>query len=201
VHCSKCGAEISEDANFCSKCGSLVTAGVSAVGDGSLNIAGSNNISNSQLHVGNIYNAERPADTAYIDRTFVKPITLAGNSVKTSWLIFSGLVGFVGSWASIFSFFGSVWQFLFIFILGISMFLALSGIQLRRARFSKFFWFNIEANKEGKLFLSRIGGDCPKCDGNLKLVDIKIAQDRHKTFVRCSRNSDHIWNFDPTCLD
>ena len=200
MHCSKCGVEVSQDANFCQKCGASLSPTSSASGDGSVNVAGSNNISNSHLHVGDVYQSEKPEDTAYIDRTSVKQIKLGDTPVKTSWLIVSGLVGFVGSWASILSFFGSNWQFLSILILALSMFLALNGLMLWRTRFVRMKFFNLESNQDGELFFTRIGGDCPKCDGKLKLVDIKVSQNSHRTFVRCTRNGDHIWNFDPTVL-
>ncbi len=201
MHCTKCAKEVNDTDNFCCNCGASLSLKSSSVGDGSLNIAGSNTISNSHLHVGDVYQSENQEEKAYIDRTYVKPITLAGSSVRTSWLIISGLVGFVGSWASIFSVLGSMWQFLFLVILALSMFLLLNGIVLWKTRFSRLKWFNLESNREGEVFLTKVAGSCPKCDGTLKLVDLKVSQNNSKTFVRCSRNSDHIWNFDPTVLD
>ena len=201
MYCKKCGNEVSVIDNFCGKCGKQLTSENTAEGDGSVNIAGNNTISNIRLHVGDVYQSERPEDTAYIDRTYVKAITLAGSPVKTSWLIVSGLVGFVGSLASIFSVLGSTWQFLFVVVLSLSMFLFLNGILLWKSRFSRLKWFNLESNKDGEVFLTKIGGNCPRCDGVLKLADIKVSQNSSKTFVRCTRNIDHIWNFDPTVLD
>ena len=201
MHCTNCGKKTSKKNNFCGKCGSSLVSESSALGDGSVNIAGSNTISNSTLHVGDVYEGYKPEDKAYIDRTYIKPVTVSGNSVKTSWFITSGLIGFIGSLASIFSVFGSSWQFLFIVSFAISAFIFINGIMLWKTRFSRLKWFNLESNKEGEIFLTKVGGDCPTCDGALKLVDIKIAKDRYKTYVRCNRNSDHIWNFDPTVLD
>ena len=200
MYCSKCGVEVSQGANFCQECGASLRPTSSASGDSGLNVAGSNNISNSHLHVGDVYQSQKPEDTAYIDRTSVKQIKVGDTPVKTSWLIVSGLVGFAGSLASIFSFFGSNWQLLSVLILGLSMSLALTGVVLSRTRFVRMKFVNLEANRDGELFFTRIGGDCPRCDGKLKLVDIKVAQNSHRTFVRCNRNGDHIWNFDPTVL-
>lgn len=201
MYCTKCGSEVSDTDNFCGNCGISLSSKKSAEGDGSVNIAGSNTISNSHLHVGDVYQSESQEERAYIDRTYVKPVTLAGSPVKTSWFIISGLVGFVGSWASIFSVLGSSWQFLFLVVLALSMFLFMNGIILWRTRFSRLKWFNLESNKDGEVFLTKIAGSCPKCDGTLKLVDLKVSQNSSKTFVRCSRNGDHLWNFDPTVLD
>ncbi|USZ51282.1 zinc ribbon domain-containing protein [Halomonas sp. DN3] len=201
MNCTKCGSEVSDNDNFCGNCGISLSSTNSTEGDGSVNIAGSNTISNSHLHVGDVYQTESQEKRAYIDRTYVKPVTLAGSPVKTSWLITSGLVGFVGSWASIFSMFGSSWQFLFLVVLGLSIFLFMNGIILWRTRFSRLKWFNLESNKDGEVFLTKVAGSCPKCDGTLQLVDLKVSQHSSKTFVRCSRNGDHIWSFDPTVLD
>jgi hypothetical protein len=201
VHCTKCGNEASDTDNFCGICGKPLTSTSAVEGDGSVNISGSNAISNSHLHVGDVYQAEPPKEQAYIERAYVKQVSLAGNPVKTSWLIISGLVGFIGSWASIFSVLGSLWQFLFTAALALSVFLFMTGAILWRTRFSRLKWFNLESNEEGEVFLTKIAGSCPKCDGSLKLVDLKVSQSSSKTFIQCSRNGDHIWNFDPTVLD
>jgi len=201
VHCTKCGNEVADTDNYCENCGKSLSSTNSADGDGSVNIAGGNTISNSHLHVGDVYQSKSQEEKAYIDRTYVTPVTIAGSPVKTSWLIISGLVGFVGSWGSIFSVLGSSWTFLFLVVLALSFFLLLNGMILWRTRFSRLKWFNLESNKDGEVFLTKVAGSCPKCDGTLKLVDLKVSQNSSKTFVRCSRNSDHIWNFDPTVLD
>lgn len=201
MHCTNCGKEVSRDSNFCKNCGQQLNSGNSASGDGSVNIAGSNSITNSNVHVGDVIHRDKLEETAYIDRTYMKPITIAGNPIKTSWLIISGIIGFVGSWASIFSVLGSSWQFVFLIFAVISLFLLLNGISLKRTRFSRLKWFNLESNQAGEVFLTKIGGNCPKCDGTLKLADIQIAENRYKTHVRCTRNGDHIWKFDPTVLD
>lgn len=201
MHCTKCGNEVVYKHNFCGNCGVSLCSKNSAEGDGSLNIAGCNTISNSHLHVGDVYQSEKQEERAYIDRAYIKPLTLAGSPLKTSWLIISGVVGFVGSWASIFSVLGSLWQFLFLVFLALSMFILMNGIILWRTRFSRLKWFNLESNKHGEVFLTKVAGNCPKCDGALKLVDLRVSQNSIKTFVRCSRNGDHIWNFDPTVLD
>ncbi|WP_390619471.1 zinc ribbon domain-containing protein [Maricurvus nonylphenolicus] len=196
MFCTKCGVEVSHTDNFCRSCGFSLSASNSADGDGSVNIAGSNNISNSHLHVGDIYQSASAEDRAYIDRSYVKPINIAGSPVRTSWLIVSGIVGFLGSWASLYSVFGSSWSYLFMIFITLSTFLLMNGVNLWRSRFSRLIWFNLESNTQDEVFLTKVSGYCPKCDGTLKLVDLKVSQNRSKTFVRCSRNSDHIWNFD-----
>lgn len=201
MHCTNCGKEASHEDNFCGKCGKSLNNINTSSCDGSVNIAGNNKIKNSNVHVGDIYQSERPEDTAYIDRTYIKPVTVAGNPVKVSWLIISGAIGFAGSFASIYGVFGSSWQFLFILVSAISVFLMMNGIILWKTRFSRLKWFNLESNNDNEVFLTKVGGSCPKCDGTLKLSDIKISENQYKTYVRCTINSDHIWNFDPTVLN
>lgn len=202
MYCTKCGNQIVTTDNYCEKCGKPLTSINKIEGDGSINIAGNNIITNSPIHIGSIYKSEDfKEEAAYIDRTYVKPITLAGSPVKSSWLIISGIVGFVGSLASVFSVIDRSWGGLLFIVTVISMILLFTGINLWRTRFSRLKWFNFESNSDGYVFLTKITGKCPKCNGTLKLVDLKVTSDRSKTFVRCSRNGDHIWNFDPTVLD
>ncbi len=200
MHCTNCGKEAMQEASFCSKCGTPLEGGTFAEGDGSVNIAGSNTIKNSNIHVGDVYQDPNTEEPAYIGRTYIKPITMAGSPVKTSWFIISGVIGFLGSFASIFSVLGSSWQFIAILVGAVSLFLLMNGILLWRTRFSRLKWFNLESNEESEVFLTKVGGECPKCDGKLKLVDIQIAEKRFKTYVRCTRNSDHMWDFDHTVL-
>jgi hypothetical protein len=202
VHCTKCRNIVSETNNFCGNCGWPIPNSNCNEGDGSINMAGSNSISNSNFHVGDVYQIEPLEEKAYIERSFIKPIAIGRSPVKTSWLIVSGLVSFIGSLASIFSVLGDSWQFLFFVVLALSMFLLFNGVILWRTRFSRLKWFNLESNKDGEVFLTKVSGNCPKCDGALRLVDLKVSQSSSsKSFVRCSRNTDHIWNFDHTVLD
>lgn len=86
MHCSKCCIEVSQDASFCQKCGAPLSPTSSASGDGSVNVAGSNNVSNSHLHVGDVYQSQKPEDTAYIDRTSV--ISIKGQVNNCSSFIY-----------------------------------------------------------------------------------------------------------------
>jgi len=202
MYCSSCGDVIEITDNFCVNCGlALKKSDSTASGDGSINIAGSNSITDSPIHVGDVYQDGKPEEIAYIDRIKKIPVMISGHQVKNSWITICGAFGFVGSCASIYSVLGTVWQFLFIVTLGFSFLILMLSAQLRRTRFVKMTWFNLEANPDGTIFTSKIGGDCPKCDGALKLVNKEVTKNYYKTYVRCSRNSDHIWSFDPTVLD
>ncbi|CAM3144263.1 zinc ribbon domain-containing protein [Vibrio mytili] len=203
MYCKKCGNEVEETDHFCSKCGSKLSGeSQSASGDGSVNIAGANKIDNSNIHIGDIYENSPDGETAYIDRTYVKRFELAGSQVKASWFTFSGAVGFLGSLASIFSLWATNWQYVGLLIFALSFSLLMFGLTLKRIRFVRLpiTKYNLEANVDGLVFITKVEGACPKCDGKLELVDIKVAQDTTKTFVRCNRYGKHIWEFDPTVL-
>ncbi len=200
MYCSNCGKTVAVGDKFCSACGHGLSGHVSSSGNGSVNIAGQNTFTNSHVHVGGVYGGGANGDVAYIERTYIKPLRLGRSPVKVSWMVFSGAVGFVGSWASIYSVLGTPWHFIFLLILGLSLFALFGGVVLLRTRFARLVWFNLEANKEGEVFLTKIGGQCPKCDGTLRLVDLKVGPNESRTFVRCSRISDHIWRFDPSVL-
>lgn len=202
MFCTSCGNEAEKSAKFCSNCGIQLNVDQSVKGDGSINIAGSNVIDNSNLHVGDIYGAQRPEDIAYIDRTYIKRVEVAGNQIKSFWVTFSGVIGFIGSIASIFSLWATNWQFTGLLAVAFSFYVILAGRTLSRLRFIKlpFTQFNLEADKVGLIYLTKIGGDCPKCDGKLKLVNIKVSENHYKTMLQCTRSKSHLWDFDPTVL-
>jgi ssDNA-binding Zn-finger/Zn-ribbon topoisomerase 1 len=206
VYCDNCGKKASQKGIYCAKCGKPLGVARSASGDSSANIVGSNKISNSTFHIGDVYEVGDVSkgvsqdEKMDIARTYVKPISVVGHPVKTSWVIVSGAVGFIGSFASIFSVLGSSSQFFFIVSLAISMIVLMNGVMLWKTKFSRFIWFNLES-KDSQVYVTKLGGECPKCDGVLKLANVKISENHYKTYTRCSRNRDHKWDFDPTKLD
>lgn len=172
-------------------------------GSHSINLGSGNSVKESNLHIGDVHNhgPVSPPPIAIIDRTSASPVTVLGAPVKAGWLIVSGTVGFVGSIASIVS----LWQhlsFWFFLLLSLAAFLLIIGIALVRHRFIRipYLPFNFEVDKSGKVFITKIEGDCPLCDGKLKLRDVG-PKDQKITYVRCTRNPNHIWNFDFTVLN
>lgn len=172
-------------------------------GSHSINIGSGNSIENSNLHVGDVHNygSSHSQPIAIIDRVHSKPITVLGTPIKAGWLVVSGIVGFIGSIASIVS----LWQYLsfwFVLLLSLAVFCLIFGIALMNHRFIRipYLPFNLEADRTGQVFITKIEGNCPLCDGKLKLRDIG-PKERKVTYVRCTRNPDHIWNFDFTVLD
>jgi len=172
-------------------------------GSHSINLGSSSSVENSNLHIGDVHNHDRSKHepTAVIDRIYSKPVSILGAPIKAGWLIVSGAIGFIGSIASIVS----LWPHLtiwFVFLFLFAIFCLIIGITMVRQRFIRipYLPFNFEADKSGKLFITKIEGNCPHCDGKLKLRDIG-PKDNKTTYVRCTRNPKHIWNFDFTIFD
>jgi len=202
MYCTHCSASHEELDRFCRQCGKSLAASpqrnLVSYGDHSFN-AGQNNV-----FTGNTINLEtdrvNSEPQAYIDRIKTRPLTIAGHPVKAAWLTFSGALGIVGSIASIWRVWQSTTQYFWIFVMGFSMVTLLVGMCLSRHRFTRLSHFlTIESNKAGDVFLTKIEGRCPKCDGVLKLRDIGEKEHR-TTIVRCTRNPAHSWLFDPTIL-
>lgn len=88
-------------------------------GSHSINLGQNNPVTNSNLHIGDVHSHaqhdEQPV--AVIERVETTPLKIAGTPVQTSWLIVSGVVGFIGSLASIVG----LWpQLSFLFVLLVS---------------------------------------------------------------------------------
>jgi len=137
---------------------------------------------------------------ALIRRTRVTPASLAGRPIKVFGIILSGILGAIGSVASIWS----VWipegyTSIFILTAGFSVILVFLGVDLKRKFFIRIPHFvNLELDGEGYIFFTEIGGVCPKCGGELKLRNVGKNK---TTILRCTRNPDHCWRFDPTVLE
>ncbi|OQS30408.1 zinc ribbon domain-containing protein [Chromobacterium violaceum] len=200
MHCSNCGSLHDREDRFCKSCGcALVDLGVrnsSISGDQSFNAGQNNIISGNNISVG-VGNSE---PIAYIERVKITPLSLGGHPVKVAWVIVSSLLGIVGSVASIWSVWATAYQYLWMLLLGLSGTSLLIGVALNRMRFARFPPFvNFESKKSGEIFVTKIGGLCPKCDGALKLREVGPKGNK-TTIVRCTRNPDHSWGFDPTVL-
>src|SRR5690606_23164791 len=102
--------------------------------------------------------------------------------------------------ASIWSVWASGYQFFSFLLFWLCFIALLVSIPLSRHRFMRLPFINLESNKLGEIFSTKIQGKCPNCDGILKLRDIG-PEGNKRTIARCTRNPDHYWRFDPTVLD
>lgn len=204
MYCFNCGNGIGERDNFCSSCGKQVKKVSNSSSDQRrIDISGSNQFSQSSVHLGDIYQAAPSSETINISRSYVKPLRIFDNPVKVGWLIVSGIVGFLGSIASIFSSFGQSFSVVFILwtvVVAVLFSFGVVGFVLRQTRFFRFGRINLEANTLGEVFVTKIKGDCPRCDGTLRLIDLG-PYGQGQTYLQCTRNSNHRWEFDFTILD
>jgi hypothetical protein len=200
MHCSECGTEATEQAKFCSECGHNLNAAGSVQilsGDNSVNFGNINQVTGNTF---NINSKQDDSEKAYIDRTKIRPLSIAGIPLKASWLVISGIIGFFGSVASILGFIGTGYQFFFIVSMAIGAILFPIGLVLVQTKHMSFPpFFNLEAGSNGEIYFTKIEGSCPKCTGSLQLSSIGPKNNK-TTVVRCTRNPDHMWGFDPTVL-
>jgi len=192
--------EATEQAKYCSECGHKLNPADSvniSSGDNSVNFGQQNQVTGNMI---NINSNEDNSEKAYIDRSKVKPLSIAGTQLKASWLVVSGLLGFFGSIASILGFIGTEYQFFFIvsMVVGAILFpIGMVLVQTKHLSFPPF--FNLESGSRGEIYITKVEGSCPKCTGKLKLRSIGPKNNK-TTVVRCTRNPDHMWGFDPTVL-
>lgn len=202
MHCPKCGCQHETLDNFCRNCGNTLTGSPHAT-NSSLSGNSSFNAGQNNLIMGNniSFNNVKSEPITYVAREKITPLSLRGHPVKVAWVIVSGAFGFLGSIASILSMQVMHYQIYVIFLLVFSSIVLAIGITLHKRRFARFpFSINFESNKSGEIFITRIGGSCPNCDGSLKLREVE-SEGNKTTIVLCTRNPKHRWNFDPTMLD
>ena len=200
MHCPKCGNEHESLDRFCRGCGATLSSppiqNTSTSGNQSFNAGQNNVITGNTISVGG-GNSE---PVAYIDRVKTTPVTLGGHPVKVAWVIISSVLGIISSIAGIWSAWATTYQYLWLLLIGLCGTALIIGIALSRMRFARLPPFiNLESNKSGEIFITKIGGVCPKCDGVLKLREVGPKGNK-TTIVRCTRNPDHLWRFDPTVL-
>lgn len=200
MYCPKCSTSHELADRFCRQCGTGLSSptinNTSTSGDHSFNAGQHNTFSGNTISFESVNDEPQ----ACIDRVKTRQLTLAGHPLKVSWMILSGGLGFVGSIASIWSVWPGGVGAISPILVGCSGSLILLGVVLRKQRFARLGQFlTIESNKAGAVFLTKIEGNCPKCDGTLKLRNVGEKEHR-TTIVRCTRNPDHFWLFDPTVL-
>ena len=141
-----------------------------------------------------------------LQRTWVKKLRVGPLHFRSGWLILSGVAVFM---ICLFIIYGSYnlisLQPLPIFLRNsiyiILLYLSISfplGIYLQRFKFMRLPWLNIniEADNKGNLYLSTIGGRCPRCDGELGLMELD-SKESCRTVAACHRYpTAHYWMFD-----
>lgn len=127
-------------------------------GSHSINLGAGSSVENSNLHIGDVHNHghSNAKPVAVIDRVHSKPLTILGAPIKAGWLIVSGVVGFIGSVASIVGLSQHL-SFWFVLLLSLAGFCLIVGIALIRHRFIRvpYLPFNFEADRAFKLHSDR----------------------------------------------
>lgn len=214
VICSACNTEVVFDTS-CSHCGHSFTSPDNGNqldqtfnGDGNQGVQAGRDINGTVI----INPAEPEEEKTLIYRSFIKPLTIADQQIKTWWFFIPGALGFLGSIASIVG----TWMTLasntdslstppshsMFYIIAISMLLLFLGFILQRSKYLTLLFFNktIEADRGGNLFITQITGTCCLCKSPVKIKTIGPKENR-QTMVICTNNPDqHLWYFDRTVL-
>jgi hypothetical protein len=207
-NCTNCQKELSLNDKFCSECGNpKSTLGhIIQSGSNSINTIGSE-IKDSNIHIGdNINNSNNiDPDLLNLKREFVKvPWSKDGTLANRS--TFQN----IGTWGSIASIVGLFVPFLtgnFLFqpivLLMLAIFapMLLLSLVISRRKFEHFNGLkNFEISNSGKIFVTKITGDCPWCGSEMHLR--MVGPKEHKQhLLMCTRNpSQHRIIFDPTAL-
>jgi hypothetical protein len=136
-------------------------------------------------------------DEPQLVRTDVIPLALGGRPIKRGWLTALGAAGVLMTIGEM-AFRWGVWWFWLIIPSGIAF---LVGRGLMRKGFVRLLGlFNVEADKAGRVYLTTLSGDCPVCDGEIKLKDVGPSR-TVKTVIQCTANNTHQWAFNPKRLD
>lgn len=212
--CSCCEKEIPIDSTFCCYCGKKQKIHDQSIKNDN-KIDGDNNITNNigRDNYGQIViNSPQIAENnCFVERSYIKKLSIAGTTVKTKWMSIVGGIGFLADLTTIlvnsFTIRSNGHYFFFLFLilfLGILVSTFIIGIILYRYRFLPLpKGYSLESDKNGAVFITKITGKCNihKCDGNLSLRLIKINENLSKTIIQCNRNLEHKWKFDYTIFD
>lgn len=209
MHCSRCGAAHKGKNSVCDECarvlGNMTSKNIFASDTGSFStdqtppaVTGPQPAMNPQPAASPpAAAASRGSWAEAFQRYHIVPLRLRGKPVKTVWLLAAGAAGLAITALGVYAWGMSTWWFILIFLSLISLD---TGRDLNRMRYSRFLMMcSLEANRAGEVFYTEIGGQCPVCDGELKLRE--IGPKRHKeTMAVCCVNGSHRWRFDPRVL-
>ncbi|MDR6599317.1 hypothetical protein J2732_000300 [Achromobacter deleyi] len=130
-------------------------------------------------------------------RTSVIPIALGGRPLKQRWLAAVGAAGLMATIGEM-AFRWGVWWFWLVVPSGFACFI---GYRLIRKGFVRLAdLINVESDPSGRVYLTTLSGDCPVCNGEVKLKGVGPKQ-HIKTVIQCTADSTHRWEFDPARLD
>jgi len=118
-----------------------------------------------------------------LQRTYEKPIKIFGKQLKIMrvilialiWMVYAGFV-FYETKSITPLIFGS---------LGLILFILSIILMTKRILYIKD--FNLECSAAGDVYITKLRGVCPKCQGELKVI---------KKYIVCSKNTNHKWDLD-----
>lgn len=151
---------------------------------------------------------QQTAPTTYIHRTSIKPIRIGDTPFKNGWLLATGAIGVTANLINIINFFRNPTiagdtsiSHLLVPMMLVGILLLLTAGLLYRSRYITLpFGHTIEADKQGRLYFTKIGGTCGLCKEPVRIRTVGPKENR-QTRIECSNNPDqHWWEFDRTIL-
>lgn len=136
-------------------------------------------------------------ENVQLDRVVEKPLTIFGKPVRVKKLIliaftgiFLGIMGYMELQAIGWMIFGLLNLALLIF-----------SVMLIQKTILYFGENSIECSPSGDIFLTKLHGHCPRCDGHLKLVKKRKGLNEYIMYIQCDKDEKHIWNANATHKD
>lgn len=205
-YCQECNNKY-QSLSFCPKCNiPLQTPNVTQ------NIKGNRNQS-VQINGDNQGNIvfQQPVESitpaTKIYRQTIKPLRVGNTPLKNWWLFTAGSLGFAANIVTILSYFSqpmagatSVYS-LMMFAMIIGTLLIFTAYLLRRKKYITLLQgHTLEKDKQGNLYLTKIGGTCGLCNEPVRIKTVGPKECR-QTRVVCTDNPDQHWcEFDRTVL-
>jgi len=131
-------------------------------------------------------------DEVQLERSYEKNLKIMGKSVRTSRIMLICSLGIVytvmlfmenSSWIALAftAFFASLFAFTF---------------YAKQIGIIYFGEYSLEVSESGDIFITILHGHCPKCEGHLKLHKKRKSFNSFIVYIKCDKNSAHIWNAD-----
>lgn len=168
-------------------------------GDGNINFGNHNSFENSNITIENNFATEK---FNIITRDSAKPLKIGSYKITANDFFKTGIIGCIADLIAIFVFFKEKINLnalmIIVLISLFFIFLFAIGVELKRKRFIHFPFGNFEADKEEKIFITKLNGICPFCGGKLRYTE---SSDYSQQYFICMRNTNHLFSFDYTELD
>lgn len=151
--------------------------------------------------------AQTEEPTTFIHRESITPLRFGNTYLKNLWLFIAGGLGVAANLVEILTFFrqpltgATTLSHVLMWVMIVSALLLLAAFMLQRQKYIPLlFGRTIEKDRQGYLYLTKIGGTCGLCRAPVRINTVGPKEHR-QTRVECTNNPDQHWcAFDRTVL-